>query len=483
MELTATELAARERTATEGTATEGTATGRPGTGGPAVARTESAVSLPAAEPGWARQVRDDPRLLADIAHAVGGPFHVLYPRRFADNLAAFQQAMTAAGVQGQVYFGKKANKAECWLPACVDAGAGVDVASAPELVHALGSGVRGADVVVTGAAKTTELLRLAARHHCLVAVDALDELERVIAVARETGWVRILLRVLPEANPHSRFGLADTEIDRALDRCAQEAERVAMEGFSFHLGGYEVEPRASLAASLVERCVAARASGLDARSVSIGGGFAVSYVDAADWARFTEGYRDSWFHAGKTFAAFYPYHQSPAGADMLAAILATPTGRGDATVGEKFRQTGTRLLLEPGRALLDGSGFSAFPVLGFKERGDHGIVTVAGLSMSVSEQWKGSEFLLDPMLWPPTGTGEPTNACVGGASCLEYDMLTWRKVPFPRPPRYGDLLVYPNTAGYQMDKNESEFHQLPLPARVVLSDDGGRFRWRLDRGF
>ena len=101
--------------------------------------------------------------------------------------------------------------------------------------------------------------------------------------------------------------------------------------------------------------------------------------------------------------------------------------------------------------------------------------------MSVSEQWKGSEFLPDPMLWPSAGPGDPVLACVGGASCLEYDMLTWRKVPFPRPPRSGDLLVYPNTAGYQMDKNETEFHQLPLPARVVLSGERGEFRWTLDR--
>jgi diaminopimelate decarboxylase len=98
----------------------------------------------------------------------------------------------------------------------------------------------------------------------------------------------------------------------------------------------------------------------------------------------------------------------------------------------------------------------------------------------VSEQWKGSEYLPEPILWPSTGTGDPIDACVGGASCLEYDMLTWRKVPFPRPPHYGDLLVYPNTAAYQMDKNETKFHQIPLPARVVVSHAGNRFKWRLD---
>jgi diaminopimelate decarboxylase len=443
--------------------------------------THGSVSLPAEEPDWARRLRADPRLLADVAHAVGGPFHVLHPARFGVNLAAFNHALTAAGVEGQVFFGKKANKSGCWLPQCVDADAGVDVASAPEMVDALGHGIRGGDIVVTGPAKNADLIWLAARHRCLVAVDALDELERVIAVGRSAGAVRILLRVLPEVNPHSRFGLGTEELDRAVERCVQERAHVTMAGYSFHLNGYEVAPRAALAADLVERCVAARARGLAADSISIGGGFAVSYVDAESWRRFNADYRDSWFHANKTFAAFYPYHQSPTGAEMLAAILASPVAGQNTTVGARFARTGTRLLLEPGRALLDGSGFTVFPVQGFKMRDGYGVVTASGLSMSVSEQWKASEFLPDPMLWPSIGSGDPVSACVGGTSCLDYDMLTWRKVPFPRTPRPGDLLVYPNTAGYQMDKNETEFHQLPLPARVVVSEDRGRFQWRLDR--
>ena len=442
------------------------------------------MALPtASEPDWVLQARQDPRLLPDIAHAVDGPFHVLHPETFAVNLRSFNEALRGAGVDGQVFFGKKANKAACWLRNCADGGAGVDVASAQELADCLAHGVRGEDLVVTGAAKHTDLLWLAARHGSLVAVDALDELERVLALARSTGPMRVLLRVLPELNPGSRFGFAPEELERAVERCVQERENVTMDGFSFHLNGYEVEPRAALAAELVDRCLAARQRGLPAGCVSIGGGFAVSYLDAGAWKRFHDEYRDSWFHGDKKFTHFYPYHQSPTGGDMLAAILGSPDGGRHGTVGAKFAGTGTRILLEPGRALLDGAGFTAFPVQGFKWRGDYGIVTAQGLSMSISEQWKGSEYLPDPLLWSPDGQrdGEPTPACVGGASCLDYDMLTWRKIPFPRTPRFGDLLVYPNTAGYRMDKNESEFHQLPLPARVVVSGDRSRLRWRPDR--
>ena len=147
-----------------------------------------------------------------------------------------------------------------------------------------------------------------------------------------------------------------------------------------------------------------------------------------------------------------------------------------------------RLMLEPGRALLDQAGFTVFAVQGVKDLDGYGIVTVNGTSFSVSEQWFASEFLPDPELLPaerepsaPLAAHVPYRACVGGASCLDSDMVTWRKVAFPRRPEIGDLLLYPNTAGYQMDSNESPFHELPLPPKLVVTLDGARPHWRVDR--
>ncbi|OBK35183.1 amino acid decarboxylase [Mycobacterium sp. 1245111.1] len=445
--------------------------------------THHTVSLKAFEPQWCRGLRADPQLLGDIHHAVGGPFHVLYPPRFAQNLRAFTEVIAAAGIPGQVYFAKKANKALCWLRECAHEGAGVDVASVPELTGALGHGVRGADIVVTGPAKSDELLWLAARHDALIAVDALDELDRVIALGRGGLPARILLRVCPDVNPDSRFGLSFAELHTAAKMCRAEQPRVLMQGVSFHLNGYEVAPRARLADQLIDLLLKCRTLGLPATSLSIGGGFAVSYLDATTWTRFQHEHRDTDFHTGKTFTHFYPYHQSVTGAAMLAAILASPTASGHKTLGDKLAHTRTTLLIEPGRALLDGAGVTVFPVQGFKRRADYGITTVAGLSMSLSEQWKSSEFLPDPALWPDYDASTPVEvrSCVAGASCLEYDMISWRKIGFTREPRPGDLLIYPNTAGYQMDKNESAFHDVPLPPKIVLTDAAGRFRWRLDR--
>ncbi|MEU3290252.1 Y4yA family PLP-dependent enzyme [Streptomyces longwoodensis] len=420
----------------------------------------------------------------ELAYAFGGPFHLLLPERFDANVAAFRTALDEAGVDGRVYYAKKANKAAAWIERCAVNGTGVDVASLGELREALGHGVRGESIVVTGPAKSDDLLRVAVLQGSLVAVDALDELDRVISLTTTTRPARLLLRRLPPAQPHSRFGQDDAELATALQRCEDAADSVRLEGFSFHLSGYATQPRADLAGELVDLCLRARVMGLQADRISIGGGFAVDYAAAEDWDQFLAGQGPSDYHASKTFttADFYPYHSPVVGADALREILAaSPSGTG-APLADRLREAGVMLLMEPGRALLDRAGCTVFRVQGVKERDGYGILTVDGTSLSLSEQWFNSEYLPDPVLLSTRKpAGEPVRACVGGATCLESDMVTWRKVAFSVRPHPGDLLVYPNTAGYQMDSNESPFHDLPLPPKVVVDEADGRIRWRLDR--
>lgn len=437
-------------------------------------------AIRAIERDWGVAARTDGSLLEQIARVINGPFHLIHPSTFGENLSAFQQVLRERGVSGKVYFGKKANKAGAWLREVAKHNGCVDVASIPEFVHALANGVRGENIGVTGAAKTDDLLWLSARHGAVLAIDAIDELQRAIVIAKEAGTLRVLLRILPPNAPNSRFGFKSDDLTAALQICEENRDVIEMDGFSFHLDGYAVSPRAELASLLIEKCNEARTKGFPCRGISIGGGFACAYVEETDWLEFKAALSPDQFHAGKSFNHFYPYFQSPTGAAMLDAILQTTVG--NATLAEKLIASGIELYLEPGRALLDGAGMTVFPVQGFKRNDEHGIVTVSGLSMSLSEQWKNSEFLPTPYL-VQRGTErlqDPVRAIIGGSSCMEYDVLTWRKIMFPAQPRHGDLIVYPNTAGYQMDKNESEFHQLPLPPKIIVSRNGGETTWRID---
>ncbi|MFC4125707.1 Y4yA family PLP-dependent enzyme [Nocardia rhizosphaerae] len=463
-------------------------------GASAIGPVHCAPPMPADVDPLERRLLAHPHLLGDIAAAVGGPFHVLFPERVARNVTAFHEAFRAAGVDGFVYFGKKANKAACVARACAESGAGIDVASVGELVAALAQGVRGEDLMVTGPAKSDELLWLAVRHGSTIAIDALDELARLTRICAghdqisrstpptRTGGptpagrpARILLRIQPDGST-SRFGLDRAELAQAL-RSAPAGGPVLLSGFSFHLSGYDATARADLAATLVEHCVRARADGHLADTISIGGGFGVDYLDAGSWTRFRDTSSEKWFHGRAPGQDYYPYHFPVPGAAMLTAVLAHNR------LAEALRTNGIRLSIEPGRALLDRAGSSIFRVQGGKTRTAHGepydILTVDGTSLSLSEQWFDSEYLPDPVLWPAR-PGTITASCVGATTCLESDLLSRRRIPLPRRAQVGDLLVYPNTAGYQMDSNESTFHELPLPPKVVVREVDGRPGWSLD---
>ena len=452
-------------------------------------------------------------LIRELAYGFDAPLHLVFPERFARNVAAFERVLQRHRMAGRVYYAKKANKARCFVRVAAERGIGVDVASVGEFADALAAGVRGRDIGVSGPAKAADLLRLAVLHDALVAIDSADELERLLAMARHAGrTVRVLLRMQPAAQTKSRFGLSPAGLEAALAVCAASASWLRLEGFSFHLSGYSAEARCTQAGHAVRACLAARALGLDPHTINIGGGFAMSYASRDDWHAFVAQHGPDDFHAAKTFDGFYPYYQAVSGPAMLDAIVGGVPEGDVQPLADTLKQHGLHLMLEPGRALLDQAGFTVFTVQGVKDHGQpgagegYGVVTVNGTSFSLSEQWFASEFLPDPeclgaahalderaagdagagqpvSAQPPGGASAPRpyRACVGGASCLDSDMLTWRKVAFPRRPQVGDLLLYANTAGYQMDSNESPFHELPLPPKVAVTFEGTRARWRLDR--
>ncbi|WP_454978245.1 alanine racemase [Corynebacterium propinquum] len=488
--------------------------------------TDSTVKTPSLPPiiqPWEQELLKDRDLqpaaeLARFAALAAGPFHVLNPPQFRSNVRAFVQACKDAEIPATVYFARKANKSACWLPVIAEEDQGVDVASGPEFLGAMAAGISGHKLVVTGAEKPTSLLELAIRHDALVVVDSPSELFRINSLAirihghdensaaknrgfTATQRARIMLRILPESQQHSRFGMTPGDWLSALQKLHDD-HSIGVEciGASFHLNGYNARERGEQAHRLLDFITDLRQVGCPAKLIDIGGGFSIQYCPTRAWEQFSESALHSTqaeqvFHAAHAPTSTYPYGgQGNDGPSMLSEIFSIyhPTPRRNAmgTVAERLRSEHVELALEPGRALLQGTGMTVFPVQGVKQRQGYAIVTASGLSMSVSEQWKNSEFLPDMSLWRPSTSNAdnspttqqlsiPTLTCVGGSSCMEYDMLTWRKVRLPMCPQRGDLLVYHNTAGYQMDKNESEFHQLRLPMRFIY--EGPTTLPRIDR--
>lgn len=421
--------------------------------------------------------------LAELTDGLGSPLHIVLPEVFAANARQLQAVFTALGLGSTLLFAKKANKAQCFAKMCATLGLGVDVASSAELVKALGAGVAGRLIGVSGPEKTDTLLNLALHHGCLIAIDSLGELQRVAHLATPLQRpARVLLRCRPAHQPHSRFGLTEHERQAALDHCCEQPHAFALEGFAFHLNGYSSVERAESANAMIDLCQQAQARGLAAcRQVNIGGGLPVQYVAPEQWTAFLQQDAPSHYHAAKRFGGFYPYGNARPAALALRDVLTHPVAP-DQSLAHKARALGIHFILEPGRALLDQAGLSLFSVQGVKPREHYAILTVQGSSLSLSEQWFNSEYLPDPLLLGPTpATAQAFPACVAASTCLEGDLLTWRKIAFPRRVERGDRLVYLNTAGYQMDANESSFHEAELPLKVAIELDGARLHWQLQR--
>ena len=429
-----------------------------------------------------------PQLLHELRYGLGSPLHVVLPQVFRENVVRLQNVFLDLGVEGSILYAKKANKANCFVKESANLGIGIDVASEAELSKALGSGVRGQNIGVTGPEKCDTLLTLAIRHQCLISIDALGELRRLVSLAKRLHTpARILLRVCPDCQRSSRFGLTSHECESAMLHCRTESTHVRLEGFSFHLGGYSLLERAQSANTLIDMCFRAQGMGLSfCRKVDMGGGLPVQYVDPDKWSEFLSQDSPQHYHANKLLGGFYPYGAAIHGPKALRELLDQPIESG-ITLADKARKQGIGFIVEPGRALLDQAGFSIFGVQGVKNRYNtdgYAIVTVQGSSLSLSEQWFNSEYLPDPVLLDADESRFcPTFiACVGGSTCLECDMVTWRKVRFPRAISPGDTLVYLNTAGYQMDSNESPFHEARLPFKVVVEHQANDHlpRWHLD---
>lgn len=422
---------------------------------------------PLLHPDVAALVQGQPERLQALVREHGSPLHLLWPRILQENASALAAVLQGAGLAHQLFYGAKVNKSPGLVRAAVECGIGVDVSSAYELRDALAAGADA--VVATGPAKTVEFLRALVAARSLVSIDNPQEFALLRTVAQEQGApVRALLRYRPRSAAASRFGMGVDELLHCLHAAAEPGSSLRFEGFHFHLGGYAPLPRAQAVAELADFVDAARALSLAPRMIDIGGGLPIRYVEAGVYERYLSHQQPGDYRNGRVPASFYPYGGPLDACAWLRAVLAAPCGP-HASVAKFLRTTGCTLAIEPGRSLADQAAVSVFRVHSFKPlaNGRH-VLFVEGSSFSACETWFASEFLVDPLL---IGSGPqpaaPLKAYIAGHSCLDDDVITNRWIDFPTVPQRGDLLVYANTAGYQMDLLENEFHRHPMPRRLL----------------
>lgn len=407
-------------------------------------------------------------LLIDWVEKHGSPFHLVSPEALGENARALTDVLAQHRVNHALYYGAKVNKSPGLMHAALNAGIGVDVSSLYELRDTLALGAAGDRIVATGPAKTRAFHDALIACKALISVDSPEELDDLSARLPEDGEPQpVLLRLRPGSQAGSRFGMDADEVLLCLSVIAVD-KRFRFDGLHFHLSGYRWETRAAAIREASWLISEARAIGLTPRMIDIGGGLPIRYVDARGYQAHIERQSAADYRNNKQPSSFYPYGGEVSAADWLGCLLAAALDDGR-SIADYFRDENLVLALEPGRALADQAAVSVFRITRVKTLGpDTAVVFVEGSSFSACETWFASEFLIDPIIIPAaayTPAEKPFKAYLAGHSCLDEDVLTNRWLDFPATPRAGDLLVYANTAGYQMDLLENEFHRHPMPKR------------------
>jgi diaminopimelate decarboxylase len=386
-----------------------------------------------------------------LAAAYGTPLYVYSTATLLHHLRAVQTAFAA--VEPLICYSLKTNGNLSICRLMAEHGAGFDVTSGGELYRALKAGGSGAKIVFAGVGKTAAEQRYALENDIfLFDVESEQELHALGEVARGMGkTAAAALRVNPDLPPKThvktdtsvkgvKFGLdIETILDVARGILGHPHVRVI--GLHMHLGSpiLSTEPyRAGIAKGLVliDRL---REQGHPISVLNMGGGFGIHYrkQEALPAAAFAE------------------------------------------VIVPGVKQSGCRLVLEPGRFIVGNAGILVSRVLYTKESGGkHFLIQDAAMNDLIRPTLYDSFH----RIWPVAPAIEPpanyetdipgtVKQDVVGPVCESGDFLAKeRRLPLLAS---GDLLATFSAGAYGMSMS-SNYNSRPRAAEVLV--DGSSHR-------
>ncbi len=341
-------------------------------------------------------------------------------------------------------------------------------------------------ICASGPVKSDKFIAELIKNRAIISVDSSEEYGSLLRIKRETPDLfktKIFLRYKSTKEKHSRFGMTSHEIKRLIHIIKQDHSLIDLRGFHFHLTGYAFQDRVAAFDELIPLFHEASNIGLNVRLMDIGGGLPIRYIESARYENFLHQQSPENYQNQKIPDGFYPYGSRLKATDWINSFL-TSKLKSSHTIADFLRDNEIGLVLEPGRSLVDQSAITVFRIANFKKLSKNkGVIFVEGSSFSACETWFNSEYLVDPIFIPSERSHQSeaseVRAYIAGHSCLGEDVITHRFIKFPKVPQRGDLLVYVNTAGYQMDLLENQFHRHPMPKRIFaeITKKGPQYRY------
>ena len=447
---------------------------------------------------WVKELVSKPEFLFEAIQKHESPLNIHSLRPFQENIKAYQAVFKELGLKHKIYFARKANKCIAFPIASTQQGEGVDTASFRELKQCLDVGIDSQHLIMTAAVKNRKLLELAVKQRVTVVLDNLDEwvlLKEILNEKQKKITINVRLGgFIFEGKPlRTRFGFSIEEAFTFIKSIHDQESLVQFKGLHFHLNGYSVEQRATAIEQSLQLIDRLSEQGIKTESLDIGGGFLMNYLsDKHEWENFHRELKRAILgeHGPITYQndalgiikiknklygepTVYPYYNELNKSDFLKAILTSNSSTFRKPLFELLRERKIELRMEPGRSLLDQCGVTIAKVA-FRKKDSDGN-WLFGLEMNRTQLRSSSaDFLLDPIHITKTINNQSKHSCEGflvGAYCLEQELILKRKIAFSHFPQVGDLILFPNTAGYLMHFFESEAHLFELAKNMILTKD------------
>ncbi len=451
---------------------------------------------------WMKEVFADFAEISELFEKYNSPVNLHNLKPFGENYREFVNVLEKYQLQHTVYFARKANKCAAFCLEAKRLGFGVDTAGFNEVSECLELGIDASKLVLTAAIKEKRLIELAIKKDVLIIVDNLDEIAQIEKTAAGFGKnARVGVRIggfeFAGETLYTRFGFTpERAFQLIIKDFAADFPHLKFQGLHFHLNGYSRSQRGAALVQTIELADRLKAVNIETKFIDIGGGFLVNYLEnETEWRDFhknlkaaVRGEREAVTFAndplgmnlieGKLHGEpkVYPYFNKTPRGLFFEEVLNYKNENGE-TSAELLRLREIELRLEPGRSLLDRTGMTAARVA-FRKRDLNGDWLI-GLEMNRTQMFSSSaDFLLEPTIIykeKPTSEDTEVSAFFVGAYCLEQEFLLKRKIELEKVPAVGDIVCFPNTAGYMMHFFESEAHLFDLAQNLIYSASKGKF--------
>ena len=383
--------------------------------------------------------------VSEIAEKAGTPVYIYSYKTLRDHYRKIKDAFKS--IKPLICFSMKSNSNLAVLSALVKEGSGLDIVSGGELYRAMKVGVDPKKIVYASVGKTSNEIKKAIQAGILIFnVESLPELIMINNVCRKLGNVRhrmfVSIRVNPDVEAHThkyittgkketKFGL-DIDTAKELFRNRKELPDIDMAGVHIHIGSQIIEPEPFIKSieKLLPFIRDLKKMGVALRWFNIGGGLGITYKE-----------------------------EKPQTARDFARV-----------VMPLLKNTGLKIILEPGRFIAGNSGILVTRVTYLKETPTKRFVIVdAGMNDLIRPSLYDAYHDIVPLVRQKEGVKKMV-ADVVGPICESGDFLAKdRELPELVA---GNLLAVMGAGAYGFTMS-SNYNSRPRAPEVMVK--GNRF--------